>query len=156
MRNKAAAIFLIALLSLCAVLFATNTWAEDIWTRDKLTGDWWGGRTYLADHGIDIGLRLSQYGQRVASGGRDVNSEYGGTMDYRVNVDTNKLFGTWKGFSISMHARTRFGQDVNADAGNLVIQNTGMMMPAPVLPFSDSPVPLVSPSVYPVKFRRTI
>ena len=26
-----------ALLSLCAVLFTTNTWAEDTWARDKLT-----------------------------------------------------------------------------------------------------------------------
>jgi porin len=52
-------------------------------------------------------------------------------MDYRVNVDGKKLFGSWDGLSFSMHARTRFGEDVNADAGNLVIQNTGMMMPAP-------------------------
>jgi carbohydrate-selective porin OprB len=155
MQNKRNPVFLTALLLVGAVLFTTDTWAEDsktvgqdIWSRDKLTGDWWGGRTYLADHGIDIDLRLTQYGQWVTSGGRDTNGEYGGTMDYRVNVDTNKLFGSWKGFSVNMHARTRFGHDVNADAGNLVIQNTGMMMPAPV--------PLVSPSVYPVKFRRTI
>jgi hypothetical protein len=52
-------------------------------------------------------------------------------MDYRLNVDTNKLLNTWKGLSVSMHTRTRWGQDVNADAGNLVIQNTGLMMPAP-------------------------
>ena len=138
MKNKTGPFFLAALLSLCAALFATNTWAEDsktwaedIWTRDKLTGDWWGGRTYLSDHGIDIGLRLSQYYQSVASGGVDQNSEYGGTMDYRVNVNTNKLFGTWKGFSVDMHARTRYGQDVLADAGGITLPNTGMLMPLP-------------------------
>jgi hypothetical protein len=114
------------------VLFSTNTWgAEDIWTRDKLTGDWWGGRKYLSDHGIDIGLRLSYYGQRVTSGGVDTNGEFGGTMDYRVNVDTNKLFGTWKGFSVTTHARTRFGQDILADAGGMTFPNTGMLMPLP-------------------------
>ena len=36
---------------------------EGIWSREKLTGDWFGGRTYLSDHGLDFNLRLSQYGQ---------------------------------------------------------------------------------------------
>jgi porin len=138
MRNNPCLFFLAALLLGCAVLFTTNTWAEDsktwaedVWSRDKLTGDWWGGRTYLSKHGIDIGLRLSQYYQGVTSGGVDTNSEYGGTMDYRLNVDTNKLLGTWKGFSVNMHARTRFGDDVLADAGGMTFPNTGLLMPLP-------------------------
>jgi len=120
-----------ALLSLCAVLFTTNTWAEDIWTRDKLTGDWGGGRTTLSDHGVDIDLRLSQYYQGVTSGGVDTNSEYGGTMDYRFNFDWKKLFGAGDGFSINMHARTRFGNDIGADAGELTLPSTGLLMPLP-------------------------
>jgi porin len=138
MKNKRNPVFLTALLLMCALLLTTAAWAEDskttgkdIWSRDKLTGDWWGGRTYLSDHGIDIDLRLSQYGQWVSSGGVDQIGEYGGTMDYRVNVDTNKLFGTWKGFSVNMHARTRFGEDVSAGAGPLALPNTGMLLPAP-------------------------
>ncbi|MGD9018423.1 MAG: carbohydrate porin [Desulfobacterales bacterium] len=138
MRNTIGLIFLALLVLSSTALFATNTMAEesqtraeDIWTRDKLTGDWWGGRTYFSDHGIDIGLRLSQYYQSVASGGRDENSVYGGTMDYRLNVDTNKFLGTWKGLSVSMHARTRFGKDVLADAGGMTLPNTGMLMPLP-------------------------
>ena len=138
MKNKIGPIFLAALLSLCAALLATNawaedikTWAEEIWTRDKLTGDWGGMRSDLSKHGIDIGLRLSQYGQRVASGGVDQNSAYGGTMDYRVNVDGKKLLGSWDGLSFNMHARTRFGEDVNADAGAFVLPNAGLLMPLP-------------------------
>ena len=87
MENKINSYVPAALLSLCAVLFTTNTWAEDIWTRDKLTGDWGGLRSDLTKHGIDIDLRLSQYYQGVTSGGVDTNSEYGGTMDYRFNFD---------------------------------------------------------------------
>ena len=129
MRNKARRIVVVAF---CAALFAPNTWAEDIWTRDKLTGDWGGLRTNLSkDHGVDIDLRLSQYYQGVTSGGVDQNSEYGGTVDYRINADMKKLIGSWDGLSVNMHARTRFGEDINADAGALVLPNAGMMMPAP-------------------------
>ena len=104
---------------------------KEIWTRDKLTGDWGGLRTDLHDHGIDIDLRLSQYYQNVACGGVNQNGEYGGTMDYRVNADGKKLFGLWDGLSFNMHARTRFGQDVNADAGAFALENAGMLMPLP-------------------------
>jgi hypothetical protein len=103
---------------------------EDLWTRDKLTGDWGGLRTKLHDHGVDIGLRLSQYGQWVASGGVDTNGEYGGTMDYRLNADLNKLLGSWEGLAFSVHARTRWGRDINADAGPLVLPNVGLLMPS--------------------------
>jgi hypothetical protein len=52
-------------------------------------------------------------------------------MDYRVHIDTSKLFGTWEGFSVDMHARTRFGDDIGGDAGGLTLPNTGMLMPLP-------------------------
>jgi porin len=138
MRSKIGTFFLAVLLSLCSVLVAGDTWAEDIntwtkevWSRDKLTGDWGGLRSDLSKHGIDIDLRLSQYYQGVTSGGVDTNSEYGGTMDYRVNLDGKKLLGTWDGFSVNMHARSRFGEDILADAGGLTLPNTGLLMPLP-------------------------
>ena len=136
---------LITLSFLISALLSTMTWAggtvastadvtssESIWTRDKLTGDdWYGVRSGLSEHGIDLDLRLSQYGQRVTTAGIDVNGEAGGTMDYRVNIDTNKLFGTWEGLSVNMHARTRWGNDVSPDAGAFTLENTGMLMPLP-------------------------
>ena len=82
---------------------------EDIWTRDKLTGDWWGLRNDLAEFGVGIDLRLSQYYQNVASGGVNQNGEYGGTMDYRLNADAHKL-GLWEGLAFNVHARTRLCQ----------------------------------------------
>ena len=103
---------------------------ETIWNRDKLTGDWGGSRTKLTDKGVDFEFRLSQYYQGVTSGGVNENSEYGGTMDYRLNIDAGKLFGA-KGWSFNMHARTRFGQDITGDVGDFTLENTGMLMPSP-------------------------
>jgi carbohydrate-selective porin OprB len=100
------------------------TGLDDFWTRDRMTGDWWGLRSDLSKNGIDIDLRLTQYGQWVTSGGVDQNGEYGGTMDYRFNVDADKLFGA-KGLSFNMHARSRFGQDINADAAHSCFQTRG-------------------------------
>lgn len=51
-------------------------------------------------------------------------------MDYIVNVDGQKL-GLWKGIAINMHATTRFGEDILADAGALTLLNTGMLLPLP-------------------------
>ena len=101
-----------------------------LWERDKLTGDWGGARTSLSDKGFDFDLRFTNYWQWVASGGVNTNGEYGGTLDYRLNFDFGKL-GLWKGGSVNMHARTRFGQDVSADAGSFVLPNAGMLMPSP-------------------------
>jgi hypothetical protein len=52
-------------------------------------------------------------------------------MDYRVNTDLKKLLGSWDGLSVNMHARTRFGKDVSADAGSFALENAGMLMPLP-------------------------
>ena len=97
---------------------------------EKMTGDWGGARTELSKHGIDLDFRLSQYYQGVASGGVNTNFAYGGTMDYRINIDAGKL-ANLKGLSFNMHARSRFGRDINSDAGALALQNAGMLMPAP-------------------------
>jgi hypothetical protein len=105
---------------------------EEVWTRDLFTGDWEGWRTALQDHGIDPQFRLGQYGQWVADGGvESTRGAYGGTMDYRLNLDLRKLFGLWEGLTVNMHARSRFGQDVNQDAGAFALPSAGMIMPLP-------------------------
>jgi porin len=104
---------------------------EKIWDRDTLTGNWGGLRTDLHDRGVDIQVRLSQYGQWVTSGGVDTNGEYGGRADYRLNVNLTKLVGAWEGLSVNLHAISRFGKDINEDAGAFVLPNTGLLMPLP-------------------------
>ncbi len=112
---------------------------KDIWTRDKLSGDWGGLRTDLTDHGIDIDLRLLQFYQGVASGGVNTNGEYGASMDYRVNVDGKKLIGLWEGVSVQLHANTRFGEDISADAGAFALANATLLYPLPG-DYSDSDI----------------
>jgi hypothetical protein len=60
---------------------------EEVWARDKFTGDWEGWRTNLQEHGIDPQFRLSQFGQWVADGGVETDGGYARTMDYRINAD---------------------------------------------------------------------
>ncbi len=103
---------------------------DDIWARKKLTGDWYGLRSDLGQHGIDLDLRLSQYYQGVTSGGKNTNDAYGGKFDYILNIDGHKL-GLWQGLFVNMHAETQFGNSILDDAGGFAFPNTQMLLPLP-------------------------
>jgi porin len=125
-------IYLLSLTLLCSVFFVTGALgAEDVWTRAKLTGDWGGLRTDLGKHGIGIDLRQSQFLQDVTSGGVDSShgGQYGAKLDTFVNIDGQKLFGSWEGFYISGHIETRHGQDVLSDAGPATVPNSSLLYP---------------------------
>jgi porin len=127
---KSGWLFPAILLSLCTALLAADARAEDIWTRDKLSGDWWGLRTDMADHGVKHDLRFTEFYQDVSSGGENRNSEFGGKFDYILNIDGEKL-GMWPGFFVTMHAETQFGHTIIGDAGALSLPNTMMLYPLP-------------------------
>ncbi len=99
-------------------------------TWPKMTGDWGGARTTLAEHGIELDLRLTQSYQGVASGGKNTNFAYGGKLDYILNIDGKKL-GLWEGFFVTMHAETQFGDSILGDAGAFSLPNTVMLWPLP-------------------------
>ncbi len=105
-------------------------YSGDIWSRKYLTGDWGGLRTDLADHGIKFNFRLSQFYQGVASGGANTNFEYGGKLDYILDIDGQKL-GLWPGLFVTMHAETLFGHSIDGDAGAFGLPNTSMLYPLP-------------------------
>ena len=105
---------------------------KDIWARDTLSGDWRGLRTDLTEHGVYPQVTFTQIGQGVATGGANTNAEYGGLVDWRLNVDVSKAAGLpWKGLFVSLHAQTRYGKDITADAGAFVLPNTPMLYPLP-------------------------
>lgn len=97
--------------------------------RLKLTSDWFGMRDKLAVYGITFDANLTQYFQGVASGGKERGFQYGGKFDYYLNIDGNKA-GLWKGFFVTMHAETRYGQDVNGIDGMFSFGNFNMAFPA--------------------------
>jgi len=104
--------------------------AETIWTRKQLTGDWWGARTAMAEKGVTLDLRLTQFYQNVTSGGKETGGKYGGVMDYILNVDGHKA-GLWEGIFFSMHATSQFGESIISQVSAFSFPNTQMLYPLP-------------------------
>ena len=88
--------------------------------REYLTGDMFGARSGLAEHGVVADLQLTQFYQDVASGGAEQLDAYGGKLDY--------FFTFAKGFAV-LHAETRFGEDVIVDAAGGAPVNANMLYP---------------------------
>jgi porin len=117
--------------SLCPTPAATpSPFDGDLCTRPVLLGSICGVRDQLAAHGISISVDSYQFYQGVASGGINDNFRYGGHNDYFINVDGEKA-GLWKGFFITLHGETRFGDSVNQDTGALIPVNTAELFPKP-------------------------
>lgn len=111
-------------------LTPSNPYAGDLHTRLRATGDWWGHRSALADHGVTFDLFATQFYQGVASGGREQEFEFGGKLDYLFNLDTGKL-GLWQGGFVNLHAETRYGTAVNNIDGLLAPSNLPLSFPEP-------------------------
>jgi porin len=110
-------------------------------TRPKLTGDWLGLRGDLRDCGITFDISSTQFFQGLTTGGfpREIRLfetglqsqwQYGGRLDYLVNVDGQKA-GLWQGLSIDLHAETIYGNSVNSLTGALVPVSLGQAVPVP-------------------------
>ncbi len=103
---------------------------DSLWTRDRLLGDTFGAKSCLAEHGIMTDFIYGQYYQGVTTGGNERTAEYGGVVDMYATFVGEK-FGLNKGFNLSLHAVTRYGEDINSAAGGLTLPNTGMLFPLP-------------------------
>src|SRR5438445_99656 len=99
-----------------------------IFERPNLTGDWLGARDTLSSHGLTLEISLTQFYQGVVDGGNERDFEYGGKVDYYVNLDGGKA-GLWPGFSITTHIETRYGNDVNEIDGMFSLANFNMAVP---------------------------
>lgn len=82
----------------------------------------------MAQQGIVYDVDATQFYQGVTSGGAEQTFEYGGKVDQFLILDSGKL-GLWQGMTMTMHAETRFGQDVNFDAVGFAPVNVAMLYP---------------------------
>ena len=79
--------------------------ASDFWHRDTLSGDWGGGRTWLADHGVTFSMTYTGDLQANTRGGIKQGAVYDSLLQPQVDFDFQKLIG-WQGLTgrISMVA----------------------------------------------------
>lgn len=102
----------------------------DLFTRSKLLGDPLGLRSAMMSHGITLDVSNTQYYMGIANGGVQETTKYGGRSDYFVNIDGEKL-GLSKGFFISLHGETRYGESINRSVGTFLPANLGLTFPDP-------------------------
>jgi porin len=96
----------------------------------KLTGDWGGERTKLAEQGITFDISAMQYYQGVLRGGTNQSWKYGGLMDYRLHFDFQKM-GLWQGAFLDVQIEHQFGNFINTDTGALVPVASDGVLPLP-------------------------
>lgn len=96
--------------------------------RKYATGDWGGKRSELAAKGLSFELDWTQVGQGVVSGGRRIDWDYGGSLDFVVNADLHQM-GLMPGAVLKLRTESRYGESVNDDSGGLLPVNTDMLFP---------------------------
>lgn len=113
-----------------ATLFPVPDFTGDIWTRAKLTGDWFGLRTKLANSGVQLDMDNVHTFQSVSGGGLDSTSRYLGNAEIVLKLDSQKM-GLWPGGFLLVRGEAPFGTGVNLETGALVPVNTRPILSSP-------------------------
>lgn len=113
-----------------ASIWPKRDYTGDLWSRRYLTGDWGGWRTTLAERGVNLSVDMVQAYRRVVDGGLDEDDAYGGSADYELHVETERL-GLWPGGFLTVFGESRFGKSVNGDAGVLLAPDADGLFPLP-------------------------
>ena len=117
------------------VFFSSGAIAEESpegpdFNQSRFTGDWGGERTKLADSGITIDIDAIQSLQGVLDGGLERTWKYGGSVDYELKFDFEKM-GLWPGAFVDIRAEHQFGEFINEDTGSLLGANADGLFPLP-------------------------
>jgi porin len=105
-----------------------ENYSGDFWSRSRLTGDWGGPRTHLAEKGMQFQLDFNQTFQSILDGGKDTTTKYEGSLDYIANFDLSRM-GVIPGGLIKFRAETRYGDSVNTRAGAIIPVNLDGFLP---------------------------
>ena len=111
-------------------------YSGDFAKRSYLLGDFGGKRTEWAKKGFTFDIDYNQYFQAVTDGGIERDSEYGGTIDYNINVDFDRM-GLIPGGLLQMRAVSRYGRSVNDISGSLIPVNADATHPTTSTPDDD-------------------
>lgn len=96
--------------------------------RSFLLGDWGGARTSLAERGVQLDIDFVQHVQSIVSGGRSTGTEYGGSLDYLLRLDLQRLDAV-PGALVTFRGESRYGESINGDVGLLLPANTDLAFP---------------------------
>jgi porin len=95
-----------------------------------LTGDWGGTRTTLSDNGITFDIDAVLSSQGVLDGGTNRSWQHGGSMEYLIEFDFNKM-GLWDMAFLDVRVEHQFGDFVNKNTGTFFAANTEGLFPLP-------------------------
>ena len=104
-----------------------TTYGGDLWTRPRLTGDWFGYRDELAKKGVALNVDVLLTPQGVASGGRDTGVGFWGDAEYNLGIDTGKL-GLWPGGFLNVLGISTYGKSIQDDSGAIIPVNTALIL----------------------------
>jgi len=103
-------------------------YSGSLFERPFLLGHLGGSRPDWAADGISFDIDFVQYFQSVVDGGRDTSSHYGGTIDYNLNLDLDRM-GVIPGGLLSARVVSRYGRSVNGSSGAAIPVNTSATTP---------------------------
>ena len=107
---------LLALLASSTALVAADATADTRFS-DRLTGDWGGTRSELADKGVNVFAYFNAIVASNVSGGLHRETDYAGDTFAGISLDLGKLAG-WENTTFTLSGINRHGSDVTPGVGS--------------------------------------
>lgn len=104
------------LLASSTALVAADAASDSLYA-NRLTGDWGGTRSQLADKGVEVFAYYNAITSTIASGGLGDETNYAGDLFTGVTLDLEKLIG-WDNTTFTLSGIDRHGSDVTPSVGS--------------------------------------